>query len=82
MQPQTLLGHVRATPFRPFRIVLNSGRIYDVHHPEFIDVGLDDAIFFYRKTPDSPHERWETFSLSLVEHIEHIHPAATASPPA
>jgi len=82
MAPESLLGYVRASPFKPFRIVLNSGRNYDVHHPEFIDVGFDDAVYFYKKSPDSPHERWETFSLSLVEHIEHIQPTAAASPPA
>lgn len=72
MRPETLLGYKRAVPFRPFRIVLNSGRQYDVRHPDFLEVGHEAAIFFFRQTPESPHDRWETFSLPLIDHIEHL----------
>ena len=72
MRPETVLAYVRATPFRPFRIVLNSGRAYDIRHPEMIRVGRDHFILFYADSPDAPHDRWETASLLVVDHIEHI----------
>ena len=39
MRPEDLLEWVRAKPFRPFRIVLNSGRPYEIRHPEMLRVG-------------------------------------------
>jgi hypothetical protein len=72
MRPETLLQYKRANPFRPFRIVLNSGRKYDVQHPDFLAVGHEDVSFYYRQNPEAPHNRWETFGLLLIDHIEHI----------
>ena len=34
LTPQTVLGFVKAEPFRSFRIHLASGRTFDVRHPE------------------------------------------------
>jgi len=72
----TLLEYKRANPFRPFRIVMNNGRTYDVKHPDFIAVGMEVGIFYHQKSPDGPFERWESFSLGLVNHVEHIHAEA------
>jgi hypothetical protein len=77
MPPETLIGYLRAVPFRPFRVVLNSGRYYDVRHRDLLTVGVEDAVFFYKQTSDSPYDRWETFGLQLVEHIEHLETPAT-----
>lgn len=38
MRDADIFGYTRATPFRPFRLVLNSGRTYDVTHPETVAV--------------------------------------------
>jgi len=78
VRPETLLGYVRATPFKPFRIVLNSGRSYEVRHPELIRVGRDCFIVFYAKTPDGPFDGWDTASLLLVEHVELLEAPAAA----
>jgi hypothetical protein len=77
MQPDRVLDYVRLTPFKPFRIVLNSGRTYDIRHPDFIDVGEDSAIFFHRQAPGThAHYKRETFSLLLIDHIEDLEAAA------
>jgi hypothetical protein len=34
MRPDDLLAWVHAAPFQPFRICLNSGRTYEIRHPE------------------------------------------------
>jgi hypothetical protein len=81
VRPDTLLSYVRATPFVPFRIVMNDGKTYEVRHPDFIDVARDSAIFFYRKEPGShQHYRLERFSLLLISRIEELEPTAPAQP--
>jgi len=72
MRPDTLLSYVRAAPFRPFRLVMNSGKVYDVRHPEMIRVGRDVAIYYHAPAPDAPFDRWESLSLLLIQNIEHL----------
>ncbi len=77
MWPDTLFAYVRAAPFRPFRVVLNSGRAYEVRHPEMIRVGHDSIVYFHATPPDGPFDRWETLSLALVERVEHADSVTT-----
>jgi hypothetical protein len=76
LRPEALLSYVRAQQFRPFRIVMNSGRAYEVRHPEMIRVGRDFFNFYYASPPDDPADKWDTVSLVLIDHVEHIHQAA------
>ncbi len=82
MQPETLQAYLRAVPFRAFRIVLNSGRAYEVRHPEMIRVGRDIFVLYHADTPEAPFDRFETVSLLLIERIEHIEAAVSSAPPA
>ena len=72
MRPDTLLGHVRTAPFRPFRVVMNNGKTYEIIHPEFIDVGRDSFLFFHRDQPEGPFRRFEVVSLLLINNIEFL----------
>ena len=72
MFPADILAYTRAAPFRPFRIILNSGKSYDVRHPEMVRVTMSAVVYFYASDPEGPAERWETVSLSLIQTIEHI----------
>jgi hypothetical protein len=76
MSPTDILAYARTAPFRPFRLVLNSGKSYEVRHPEMINVTTSAIIYFYRTDPETPGERWETVSLSLIQNVEHIDTAA------
>jgi hypothetical protein len=71
--PPNLLGYVKASPFRPFRIHMASGKAYDIRHPELIKVGKTYAMIF---TPadDSVEvvDSFETASLRLAESISHL----------
>ena len=73
MTPQAVLGHVKAEPFRPFRIHMASGRTFDVRHPEMIKVLKSYALVF--KTdggdPELPDEH-ESVSLMLTESVSHL----------
>jgi hypothetical protein len=73
MRPEDLLTWVRAVPFRPFRICLNSGRSYDIRHPEMVRVGRSSVnLYSYAGEPADPYERMEMLGLVLIERIEPI----------
>jgi len=70
MTPQEVLNYVQAQPFRPFRICMNSGRSFDIRHPEMVRVGRRDILIF-TFVSDSPdvYDRWANVSLLLIESI-------------
>ena len=73
MRPDDLLEWRWAVPFRPFRICLNSGRTYDIRHPEMLRVGRSYVnIFSFTGEPTEAHEHMEMVSLLLIERIEPI----------
>lgn len=77
LTPQTVLGYVKAEPFRPFRLHLASGRTFDVRHPEMVKI-LKSSVLVFRATDgtaDLPDE-WESVSLMLTESISHLETAA------
>ena len=73
MRPDDLLAWTRATPFVPFRIRLNSGRTFEIGHPEMLRVGRSAVnIYTFAGEPSDPYERMEMVSLLLVESVEPI----------
>lgn len=70
MGPQEILNCLVAQPFRPFRIRMNSGRVFEVRHPEMVRVGMRDLLLF-TFVSDAPnvYDRWENLSLSLIESL-------------
>ena len=79
MRAADLLSWVRATPFVPFRIRLNSGRTFDIRHPEMLRVGLSAAnVYSFSGEPSDPFERMEMVSLVLIESIEPLEVARPA----
>lgn len=78
LHPSALRSLMGAQPFRPFRIVLNSGRAYEVKHPEWVHLGKSWLQIF---EPDEPGDefpnRFQLISLMLMEHTEFIEPKPT-----
>ena len=70
MTPQEVLNYLQVQPFRPFRIRMNSGRTFDIRHPEMVRVGKRDLLIF-TFVSDSPHvyDRWENVALLLIESL-------------
>jgi hypothetical protein len=70
MTSQEVLNYMQAQPFRPFRVRMNSGRTFDIRHPEMVRVGKRDLLIF-TFVSDSPgvYDRWENVSLLLVESL-------------
>lgn len=70
MRPEDLLQWIKASPFVPFRIKLNSGRTFDIRHPEMLKVGRTIVmIFTYTDEAGDIYERAEMISLVLIESI-------------
>ncbi len=46
---------LRAAPFEPFRIHLNEGQQFDVHHPEFISISRSAVHLAVPTDSDRPH---------------------------
>jgi hypothetical protein len=70
MTPQEVLDYLLVKPVRPFRIRMNSGRTFDIRHPEMVRVGKRDLLIF-TFVSDSPavYDRWENISLLLIESL-------------
>jgi hypothetical protein len=80
MRAEPIRTFLRAEPFQPFRIKMNSGAVYEVRHPEMIRLVGNDHFLFFHATQDEEDERFEIHSLLLVENIRHIdQPAASAT---
>jgi len=71
MRADDLLTWIRKTPFMSFRIRLNSGRTFDIRHPEMLRVGRSAVnIYTFAGEPADPYERMEMVSLVRIESIE------------
>jgi len=78
MPPETVLGYLRATPFRPFRIVMKDGTFYEAQHHEAIRVVGKYFLFFVQEAPGQPFDHFTSGSLSLIDRIEPIVETASA----
>jgi hypothetical protein len=78
MRPEDVFHYTRAVPFRPFRMVMNSGQSYEVFHPEMVRVGRTTVFVFVAARPQDPAERCDMVSLVLIERIEFIEVAQSA----
>ncbi len=65
------IEYVSAEPFRPFRIKMASGQIYDIRHPEMILVGRS-SVRVYQVNEGDPAgpQHWIDVSLTLMETLE------------
>jgi len=71
MRPDDVLACIRAVPFQPFRIRMNSGQVYEIRHPEMLRVGRSAVrVYWFDGEPTDPYERMEMISLLLIERIE------------
>ena len=70
MTPQEVLNYLQVRPFRPFRIRMNSGRTFDIRHPEMVRVGRRDLLIFtFVSDSAEVYDRWENVSLVLIESL-------------
>ncbi len=69
-----VMRYMTAEPFRPFRISMASGKVFEIRHPEMVQVGRTTMTIFTYLSDDAEEakEREHEVSLLLVEAIEPI----------
>ncbi len=79
MRPEDVLFWLKAVPFKPFRICLNSGRTYEIRHPERLKLSRTTMLVFsFAGEPPDVIEKMEMVGLVLIERIEPIEAPAHA----
>jgi hypothetical protein len=81
VRPEDLLQWLRAQPFRPFRITMNSGRVVEVRHPEVVRLMRTSLTVYTPSEEPDVYERAEMFDLVLIESIAPIEAPAAPAPP-
>ena len=73
MRPTDLMNVLRARPFRPFRLVMSDGTVYEVRHPEIVIVARSTAVIG-DPAPDSPEmaERYDIIGLAHIVRIDFL----------
>jgi hypothetical protein len=82
MRYQDLLRRVKKQPFRPFRVHVSDGAIYEVRHPDLLMVGRRMAVIGIQERADASEIAADTFAYVDVIHITQltdIKPSKSAS---
>ena len=76
--PREVIRHVLADSFEPFRIHMESGRTFEVRHPEFVQVGRSTMRVYAppENDPNGP-EQWEKLPYLLIESIAPLNASAS-----
>jgi hypothetical protein len=80
MRPEDVLTWLHATPFVPFRILMNSGCTYEVRYPELVRVLRTSLMLFTPSGQPDVYDRAEMLGLVLIEPIEPVTSGASAAP--
>jgi len=72
VRPEDVLFWLKAQPFQPFRITMNSGRTYDVRHSELVRLLRTSLVYFTPSDEPDVFDRAEMIGLILIDHIEPI----------
>lgn len=75
MTPDQILNLLRAQPFVPFRLRLNSGAYHDVPHPEFATVS-DEVVALSVYDEQKSMRTIHLVALINVEEVEHLKASA------
>jgi hypothetical protein len=79
MRPNDILFWLRAEPFVPFRIRMNSGQFYDVRHPENVRLMRSSLVLFTPSEQEGVFDHGQMIGLVLIERIEPADAPAAAS---
>ena len=85
MTPENLQEHVLVQPFRPFRVFLSDGAVYEVRQPEMVFIGEREVIIGLPRPGEKFPRHIAYCDLLHVTRIEPIDgaagDAARAAPP-
>ena len=73
MSPGAILAYLKAQPFRPFQIRMNSGRTFDIRHPEMVRITQYEVVIFTSVSDNTEvFDRWVSIGHPLIESITHL----------
>ncbi|MFN0137510.1 MAG: hypothetical protein ACKVS9_15505 [Phycisphaerae bacterium] len=76
MRPDDLLAKLNDLPFRPFRIHLSDGSVFNVVQPGMVMVGIATAVLprQFVKLPDGTEiaDTWRTISLKHIVQLSDV----------
>jgi hypothetical protein len=78
MTVQTFRDLLAQRPFKPFRLVMSSGHMYEVRHPEMAWLTRTDILVGVGDTDEGVPAEFRICSLLHVASIEPFSPAATS----
>ena len=78
MRPEDVLFWLRAQPFYPFRITMNSGKTYDIRHPELVRLMRTSLVIFTPSDQPDVFDGAQMIGLVLIDHIAPIDAPAPA----
>ncbi len=76
MTAQTFRDLLNERPFRPFRLVMSSGQLYEVRHPEMAMVLRTDVLVGVDAEEDGFPSRFKICSMLHVTAVEPLESAA------
>lgn len=82
MTVQTFRELFSRRPFRPFRLVMSSGRTYDVRHPEMALLTRTDIVVGIDVADDGVPAEFKICSLLHVAAIEPLNDSSSPEQPA
>ncbi len=65
--PEEIQARLRTQPFIPLRIVMSSGQMYDINHPDLVVVGRRSVFIGVASTENPAH--YDSSSLVALMHI-------------
>jgi hypothetical protein len=77
--PETIQKHLLHQPFRPFRVSVSDGAVYDVHQPEMVLVTQRDVIIGLPNPGERFPKRIAYCDLLHVTRIEPIDGNSTSA---
>lgn len=72
MSPEGIRTLLKTQPFRPFRLVMSSGKAYDVRHPEMALLLKNDILVGVDIADDGMPAEFDICPLLHVATIEHL----------
>ncbi len=80
MSHEDVLDITRRRPFKPFRLFITDGSVYEVRHPELFMLGLRSAVVGLPRDPEQTvYERAVTVDLVHITQLEPLEKATSVS---
>ena len=81
MSHEDLRDRLREHPFRPFRLVLTEGTVYEVRHPELFMLGKRSVVIGLTGDPaETVYDRTALVDLFHIVRLEPLEASAASGP--